>query len=444
MPERTNFSRRGLLKGAAAAIAAPYIVPASALGKGVWKAPSERITLGSIGVGNMGSGHFWNYLNQGHLRDRVQIVAVCDVDKTKREKYRKMAEDKYADRKGTASYKGVDVYNEYEKLLERPDIDAVVIAVPDHWHATIAIAAARAGKDIYCEKPMTLTIGDAQALVKAIRRYGRVFQTGSQQRSDGNFRLACELVRSGRIGKLKKVTVGIGGPSQERYLPEEPIPEGFDWERWLGPAPSQPYNSTRCSGDYGGGWRHIRDYSGGMMTDWGAHHFDIAQWGLGMDGAGKGPDEIIFHGHVPSIGETPEEGKGIEFRYKNTQWGEVPMFHGQARGILFTGADGTIEVNRGYLASNPGDILLEPLGANDVHLYESPGHETDWLNCIRSRQRPICDVEIGASTVITCHLGNMAYWLGRSLKWDPIKGEIIGDEEAKRWQDRPKRGTWRM
>jgi predicted dehydrogenase len=428
-----------LLKGAAAAIAAPYFVPASALGRNGWKPPSERITVGFIGIGNMGGSHLPGFLSD----NQVQVVAVCDVDAVKRANARKLTEEKYAADRQAGTYKGCDEYHEFEKILQRKDIDAVLIAVPDHWHATVAITACRMGKDVYCEKPLTLTIREAQEMVKAVRRYGRVLQTGSQQRSDSNFRLACELVRSGRIGKLLKVNVGVAGPSQERYFPEQPVREGFDWDRWLGPAPWQPYNEERCSGNYGGGWRHVRDYSGGMMTDWGAHHFDIAQWGIGHDGAGAGPHEIIVHGPAPEIRSSPDEGKGLEYRYK-TVWGDIPVFHGGANGILFTGTDGKIEVNRGYLRSWPDDIIAEPLGANDVRLYESPGHRQDWLNCIRTRQRPICDVEIGASTIITCHLGNIAYWLGRSLKWDPAKGEIIGDAEASRWLDRPKRGPWRL
>ena len=434
MPERMSLSRRTLLKGAAA-LAAPYFVPASALGKNGWKPPSERITVGFIGIGNMGGGHLGEFLGDNQL----QVIAVCDVDAVKRKKARERVEDKYASDRQAGTFKGCDEYNEFERLLERKDIDTVLIATPDHWHAIIAIAAARAGKDIYCEKPLTLTIREARAIVQAVRRYGRVFQTGSQQRSDGDFRLACELVRSGRIGKLLKVNVGVGGPSSEAYLPEQPVREGLDWDRWLGPAPWQPYNETRCSGDYGGGWRHIRDYSGGMMTDMGAHHFDIAQWGMGMDGSG--PVEIIPPKKAPSIRQTPdpEKGEGLVFKYANG----VPVYHGGPDGILFTGTDGKIEVTRSHLRTWPDEIVREPLGANDVHLYESPGHRQDWINCIRTRQRPICDVAIGASSVTTCHLGNIAYGLGRPIKWDPDKQQIIGDEEASRWLDRPKRAPWR-
>jgi len=426
MSQRKHVTRRAFLKGATAAAAAPYFVPASALGRGGFKPPSERITMGFIGIGNMGGGH----LRRFSRNKQVQIVAVCDVNASKRKSSRETVEQGAADQREAGTFKGCTEYNEFEKLLARPDIDAILMAPPDHWHAIIAIAAARAGKDIYCEKPMSLTVREAWAMVDGVRRYGRVFQTGSQQRSAKNFRYACELVRSGRIGKLQTVRVGVGMPSQEKYLPEEPVPEGFDWDRWLGPAPWQPYNSERASGSYSGGWRRIRDYSGGMMTDWGAHHFDIAKWGMGMDG--NGPVEII-----------PPDGKDYDtLTYKYASG--VTMYHGGAKGILFTGTEGKVEVSRGYFRTWPDRIGQEPIGPNDVHLYKSPGHQQDWLDCIRTRQRPICDVVIGASSVTVCHLGNIAYWLGRPLKWDPLKREIIGDTEASRWLDRPKRAPWHL
>ncbi|HUU96030.1 MAG TPA: Gfo/Idh/MocA family oxidoreductase, partial [Phycisphaerae bacterium] len=316
------------------------------------------------------------------------------------------------------------------QLLARDDIDVVLIAVPDHWHAIVAIAACRAGKDVYCEKPLALTIREARAMVNAARRYNTVFQTGSQQRSAGNFRYACELVRSGRIGKLLTVNVGIGMPSTEKYFPPQPVRAGLDWERWLGPAPWQPYNAERCSGSYSGGWRLVRDYSGGMTTDWGAHHFDIAQWGMGMDGSG--PVEVY----------PPGTGGFDTLTYKYASG--VVMQRGGANGILFTGTDGKVEVNRGYFKTWPEAIGKEPIGPNDVHLYESPGQQTDWLNCVRDRRRPICDIAIGASSVTVCHLGNIATWVGRPIRWDPVKEEIIGDEAASRWLDRPKRAPYRL
>jgi len=422
-PARTT--RRDFLK-TAAALAVPYVIPARALGRAFRPAPSERITLGLIGVGNMGSGHLETLLGF----PEAQILAVCDVDARKRQHAVQRVEEHYATQTADAKYRGCDAYNEFEPLLARPDIDAVVIAVPDHWHAIIAIAACRAGKDVYCEKPLSLTIREAQEMVAAARRYGTVFQTGSQQRSSREFRYACELIRNGRIGKLERIHVGIGLPSEDKELPEEPVPPGFDWDRWLGPAPWKPYNADRCSGDYSGGWRLIRDYSGGMTTDWGAHHFDIVQWALGMDGSG--PVEII-----------PPGCRGYDtltFIYESG----VPMYRGGANGILFVGTDGEIEVNRGHLRSRPAHIIKEPIGPGEIHLYESPGHHQDWLNCIRTRARPICDVAIGASTAIVCHLGNIASWLGRPIRWDPVSQQIVADEAASRWLDRPKRAQWRL
>jgi predicted dehydrogenase len=382
--------------------------------------------MGFIGIGNMGGGHLGNFLGN----KEVQIVAVCDVDAVKRADARRRVEEHYAAEREAGTFTGCDEYNEFEELLARDDIDAVLIAVPDHWHAIVAIAACKAGKDVYCEKPLSLTIREAWEMVEVARRYGTVFQTGSQQRSASNFRYACELVRSGRIGKLQKVNVGIGDPSTEKCFPEEPVREGLDWDRWLGPAPWQPYNAERCSGSYSGGWRLVRDYSGGMTTDWGAHHLDIGQWGMGMDG--DGPVEII----PPKV----KYGEGLTFKYANG----VTMERGGANGILFTGTDGKVEVNRGHFKTWPDEIGTEPIGPNDVHLYQSPGHQVDWLNCIRSRRRPICDVATGASSVTVCHLGNIAYWLERPIKWNPATQEIIDDAAATRWLDRPKRAPWRL
>jgi len=432
MSQRKKVTRRGFLKGAAGALAVPYFVPSSALGRGNFIPPSERITLGFIGIGNMGSNHLNSHLgNKG-----VQIVAVCDVKPDRRKWSQERVNKHYAATRQAGDYKACDVYIKFEELLARKDIDAIVMAPPDHWHAMIAIASMRAGKDVYCEKPLSLTIREAQAMVAAARRYGRVFQTGSQQRSADNFRFGCELVRSGRIGKLQTVHVNIGGPSAERYLPEEPIPEGLDWDRWLGPAPWQPYNSERCSGNYGGGWRLIRDYSGGMTTDWGAHHFDIAQWGMGMDG--NGPVEII-----PPDGK---EYKDMTLKYANgvTMYRAGKAGDHSVHGVLFTGTEGKVEVNRGHFKTWPAELAQEKLGPNDVHLYKSTDHRANWLECIRTRQRPICDVAIGASSVTVCHLVNIAYWTGRPIKWDPMKKEIIGDTEASRWLDRPKRAPWRL
>ncbi len=427
MWKRKRLTRRQFMqKSAAAAVAVPYFVPVTAFGRRGRPPPSERLNMGFIGVGNMGGGHLGWFLDN----EEVQILAICDVDAKKGGKAVRRVEERYAEQTQSGTYTGCDLYNEYEELLARDDIDVVLIAVPDHWHAIVAIAACRAGKDVYCEKPLSLTIREARAMVNAARRYNTVFQTGSQQRSAGNFRYACELVRSGRIGKLLTVNVGIGMPSSEKYFPPQPVRAGLDWERWLGPAPWQPYNAERCSGSYSGGWRLVRDYSGGMTTDWGAHHFDIAQWGMGMDG--NGPAEIY----------PPGTGGFDTLTYKYASG--VVMQRGGANGILFTGTDGKVEVNRGHFKTWPEEIGKEPIGPNDVHLYESPGQQTDWLNCVRDRRRPICDVAIGASSVTVCHLGNIASWIGRPIRWNPAKEEIIGDEAASRWLDRPKRAPYRL
>jgi len=314
-------------------------------------------------------------------------------------------------------------HNDYRELLDRRDVDAVVIAVPDHWHALIAVHACEAGKDVYCEKPLSLTIAQAHLMVDAARRYGRVFQTGSQQRSSPEFRRACELARSGRIGKVREVLVNVWGTSRPCHLPAEPVPAGLDWERWIGPAPWRPYHS----GLHPYNWRAYRDFSGGMMTDWGAHHLDIAQWGLGRDGSG--PVEIL----------PPSSGNWVTYRYEDgvvVRCGEVGV-----NGVRFVGERGRITVNRGYFLAEPEEAA-EPLGPGDVHLYTSPGHHEDWQQCLASRRRPITDVEIGARSVTVCHLGNIAIWLGRAIRWDPVKQEITGDAEAARWMDRPLRAPY--
>jgi len=422
MNHANHFSRRQFLKTATAIIAAPTILPSS-----VWAAatgPNDRLTLGFIGMGKQNSG-----LLNGFIHNKgTQVVAVCEVDTTRRDNAKKKVEDFYAKQTDRGSFKGCDAYNDFRDLVARKDIDAVVIATPDHWHALNVIAAADAGKDIYCEKPLSLTILEAREMVKAVRRNKRVFQTGSMQRSSQEFRKACELVRNGRIGKVKTVIVGVGGPSKWCDLPEEKMEPGLDWNFWLGPAPMRPYNSVlspRGVHDFFPNWRSYREYSGGGMTDWGAHHFDIAQWGLGMDDSG--PVEII----PPA---DPNAGTGVRYLYANG----VEMIHDSSKGgVTFIGTDGKIFVDRGKFEATPESIAQEPLGENAIRLYASSNHQQDWLDCVRSRKRPICDVEIGCRSVTVCHLGNLAYWNHRRLKWDPKKEKFVGDKEANTWLDRP-------
>jgi predicted dehydrogenase len=426
---KTAFTRRQFLKSQTlAAVGAPLLLSSA------WKAlsqsaPGNRITLGVIGTGKQGLGLLNHFLNQPD----TQMLAVSDVDTTRREHARKKVDEFYSI-KGNKEYKGCAQYKDFRELLGRKDIDAVIIASPDHWHAYMAVEACAAGKDIYCEKPLSLTIREARQMVTAARAHKRVFQTGSQQRSSKEFRTACELVRNGRIGKIKQVLVDIGGPSRPCDLPEEEMEPGLDWDMWLGPAPMRPYNSIlspRGVHNHFPDWRNYKEYSGGMMTDWGAHHFDITQWGLGMDESG--PVEII-----PP--EDPKATKGVRFLYENG----VEVIHANSGGVLFVGSEGKILVNRGKLQVTPETLLDEPLGEGAVRLYNSYNHGKDFLDCVRSRKNPICDVEIGCRSVTVCHLGNLAYWNHRRLKWDPAKERFVGDEEANKWLDRPKRGIWNV
>ncbi|MBI1317706.1 MAG: twin-arginine translocation signal domain-containing protein [Candidatus Hydrogenedens sp.] len=441
MGQRTitgGLNRRGFLKRtagvAAAAAGFPYIVPGSALGLDGAVAPSNRLTLGFIGMGKMAQGHLGSFLGD----EDVQVVSICDVERGRRESQAKMAEERYAKRHGEPGYKGVDTCGDFRELCARQDIDAVVIATPNHWHALAAVEAARSGKDIYLEKPLARTIGEGQAIVMEVRQYGRVLQVGSQQRSDTAFRFACELVRNGRIGNVQRVHVNVGPPPQEGYnLPAEQQPEGLDWDLWLGPAPWRAYNSTVCppaSFDGWAQWRDYRDYAGGGMTDFGAHHYDIAQWGLGRDGSA--PVEVI-----------PPEGDattGLRYVYDDG----IEMIHGGGGGqaaVEWIGADGWVRVNRGqYLETNPGWLQYETFGANETHLYRSDNHKRDWLDCIKTRRDPICPVEIGHSTAIVCHIGNIAYWLRRPLKWNPEAQQFVDDPEANRLLMRSFREPWRL
>ncbi len=432
MTKPRELTRRSFLSrsvaGAGVGFAAPYVITSDALGNEKKAPANSRLTLGFIGVRNMGGNH----LNRFRHNRRVQILATCDVDRSVRKAAAQRVKDVYGEKAV------VDDYNNHEDLLARDDIDAVVVSTPDHWHALICIDACKAGKDIYCEKPLTLTIGEGKALVRAVRKYGRVFQTGSQQRSDNRFRFACELVRSGRIGRVHSVITGIGGGPTCGWEPETDPPEGLDWNRWLGPAPWKPYTPRRCHYEF----RWIYDYSGGKMTDWGAHHNDIAQWGLGMDGTGPI--------HVSGEGEFPKDGlydTATRFEVIFTYANGAKVFcrsHTPRGGVTFQGTDGWVWVTRGNIDAEPKSLLNEKLGPNDVHLYKSTDHHNDWLDCVEQRRRPICDVEIGHRSVTVCHLGTTCLRLGRSIRWDPVTEQIVGDDEAARWVGKPLRAPWHL
>ncbi len=421
----------------------PLFIPGSALGLEPSKpAPSNRIGVGFIGMGKQMGSHL------GHASGKTDytVMAVCDVDTTRREKAKATVEEKYAklERK---DWKGCAVYEDFREVLARKDIDAVFIATPDHWHAIPIILAAKAKKDIYCEKPLTLTIAEAKLCVDAVRKHDVVFQTGSQQRSGKEFLKACEYVRSGRLGKISEVIVDVGGPSRWCDLPEEPMEPGLNWDLWLGPAPKRPYHSAlspRGVHNHFPAFRSYKEYSGGGMTDFGAHHFDIMQWGLGMDESG--PDEILPP-ETPAKKDVkpgnPLWDKGVRYIYKKTPVGDnIVVTHGSSGGILFKGEKGTILVNRGKIEATPKEIFNEPLTDKDVRLYNSPSHHENFLQCIRNRKRPICDVEIGARSVTVCHLGNIVYWTGKAIKWDAknwkfadgTDPKLLGRDNREAWQ----------
>ena len=434
---RTTKTRREFLRTSSTAalgtLAVPFIIPSSALGADGHTAPSERIALGVIGIGKMCNGHLGGLLG----RADVHVAGVCDVETIRLGRAKARVEKHYADKFEKGTYNGCDAYVDFRELLARPDIDAVFIATPTNWHALMSVEACKAGKDVYCEKPLALTVREARAVVAAASRYHRVFQTGSQQRSDYSFRFACELVRNGRIGEVQTIYANCSGPPANCYLPSEPTPDTLNWDLWLGPAPERPYHQLICPlDDYKSWprWRYYRDYGGGGMTDWGAHNFDIAQWGLGMDESG--PVEII-----------PPDGaqvKRLTYRYAN---GTLLHHNGATggAGVEFIGTEGRIGVARGqFLKTVPEELKREKWGPGDIRLYESKNHIDNWLECIRSREQTICPPEVGCRSVTVCHLGNIAYWLERPLRWNPATERFVDDPDADRMLQRTMRAPWRL
>lgn len=433
-------TRRSFLKKTsvtAALLGFPTIVPSYVLarpsgsGRQQPVAPSNRITMGLIGCGGMGRG------DMGALMQypEVQFVAVCDPDLRQRTPARQSVLSHYAGQSRSGAYAGCDDYNDFRDLLARTDIDTVVQATPDHWHALVVTAAARAGKDIYGEKPLSLTIAQGRVMSDTVRQYGCVFQTGSQQRSDGRFRFACELVRNGRIGAVHRVTCGLPTTPTIANQPPIPVPEGFDYNLWLGPAPWAPYCENRTHWNF----RWILDYSGGQVTDWGAHHIDIAHWGLGLQNTG--PVE------VEGVGEFPSDGlwnaaTNYRFTAKYRTGVELIVTNNFENGVKWEGEDGWVFVSRGRIDAEPKSLLRETIGLHETHLYESPGHHRNFLDCIRSRREPIAPIEQAHRTITVAHLGNIAMQLGRKVHWDPDREMIVNDPAAERMVDRAMRAPW--
>lgn len=420
------LSRRDFLKAASLATAT-FALPRVMRGQPK-PAANDRLNLGLIGNGLICSSHFGALIG----RDDCRIVAVCDVNLAKARKMRDRAEKQYGSATASGTYRGVDVYHYHEELLARDDIDAVFVTTPDHWHAAIANAAMIAGKDVYCEKPLTLTVREGRILVNTARRHGRVLQTGTQQRSNASFRKAAEIVRNGLIGELKHVRTRLGHFPPAEPLAEQPVPSEFDYDRWLGPTAWRPYNEKRVMGDYGGGWRCFTEYGGRKNGDWGAHHFDIIQWALGMDDTG--PVEFIPKGFEGTPYQTHIYANGV--RVERVDDGLKAM-------IEFTGTKGTVWVSRDdYLVTDPAPLAALPLRAEDVHLYASDDHHTDFFSCIRTRQRPIADVEIGHRSATVGHLNNIAAKVERPVRWDPANEQIVGDSVAAGLLDRSRRAPY--
>jgi predicted dehydrogenase len=439
----TTMHRRDFLKSTAA-FAANTTAAASAQDR---PSASNRITMGVIGTGNQGTGDMKNFLAD----ERVQVVAVCDLNKESpgywdgaiagREPARNLVEWHYARAKRSGVYKGCTPYEDFRDLLARKDIDTVLIAVPDHWHSIPVIEAARAGKDIYGEKPLSLTISEGRAMADTIKSSNRVFQCGSQQRSDVRFRKACEIVRNGGIGKLETVLVGLPGGTpdlghtRDRQDPE-PVPEGFNYEMWLGPAPEAPYAPARCHVNF----RWILDYSGGQITDWGGHHPDIAQWGMGTELTGP---TAIRNGQAQWAKEKIWNTAVDYYFEAHYASGVVMTVSSRLRGgVTFRGSEGTVWVNRGAIEATPESLLDWQPKENDIHLYRSDNHARNFIDCVISRKETAAPIEQAHRSITIAHLGNISLRLGRDLRWDPAQEQVIGDETANQMLSRPMRKPW--
>lgn len=394
--------------------------------------PNDRPGLALVGCGGMGRGDAANASRFG------DIVAVCDVDANHRQA---------AVKQFTKDGKAPAAYADFRRALERADVHVVIQATPDHWHTLINLAAVKAGKDVYSEKPLTLTIEEGQRLVQAVRQHKAVFQTGSQQRSDRRFRLACELVRAGRLGRLEQVTVFLPAGLRGGPFAPSPVPEGLDWDYWLGQAPRVEYVKERCHTTF----RYWLDYSGGTLTDWGAHHNDIALWAIGLDGPVQIEGRVLVE-PVPGGYTAPSEyevtytyANGVRHLVKTTRddniFGGVVNPKGQRHGLRFEGTEGWIWVTRGDLQASREEILNTPLPEGSPRLEVSSDHMANFFQGVRSRRDPICHVQVGHRSASVCHLGLIALRLGRRLQWDPQQERFVGEgaQEANAYLARPMR-----
>jgi len=435
--ESGRGSRRRFLATALGAVAGARIVPASALGRGPEPAPSERITVGCIGLGNRGPTLMRAFLAQSDAR----VVAVCDVNGNQRDAAKQVVDRHYGDT-------GCAAHNDFRELCGRADVDALSIASPDHWHVLHSLEAVRSGKDIYTEKALGLSLAQDKALRAACHQYGTVFQWGTQQRSSENFRFGCELVRNGRIGKLEKIVVGVPHDFEFPNQPTQPVPDYLDYDLWLGPAPWAPYTYHRCRPwsrkESYSIWYHISDYClGGIGGYWGIHHLDIAQWGHGTDDTG--PVE------VEGAATFPEDGLAdcaVRWNVQFTYADGVKMIYTDneqnKQGVVFHGTEGWVYVRRGKIDAEPKSLLESQIGPDEIHLIESPGHQRQFLDCIKTRKATVSPIDVAVRSDTISHLTNICTRLKRKVRWDPVKEEVVDDPEAGRMLSRAMRPPWRV
>ena len=410
-------SRRRFIRNAVAFSTSFFIVPRHVLGGHGYTSPSDQINIGVIGTGKQAKG----LANRFAKLAECKFIAGCDVDQNKLASFRKQVSALHQ-ASGAPEMECLG-YDQFETLLEHRDIDAVIVATPDHWHAKMSIAAMKAGKDVYCEKPLAHTIKEGRAMVKAASKYDKILQTGSMQRSNERFRHAVELIRNGYVGDIQRVLVSVGDPAISCNLEEMPTPGTLNWDRWLGPAPWRAYNpgiAPPIEEDVWAQWRQYQEYGGGILSDWGAHMFDIAQWALDMDRSG--PVLLI----PPS---DPLATRGLKMIYDSG----IEMIHedfGRGWAVRFVGSKGRLDVSRSFLDSEPVEIAETKIGASEKRVYHSDNHYQDWISAIKSRSQPICDAETGHRSSSVCNLANITYRLGRPLRWDPVKEKFSGNKQA--------------
>jgi len=424
------------MQKAAAAVSVPYLVPGAALGADGGVAASERITCGSIGVGSQG-----NSLLRRFLRfDTAQFVAVCDPYENKRESAAKKIETWYAGKAQKGSYQGCKVYNDFRELIGRRDVDAVVIASPGHWHAIQAVSAIEAGKDLYSEKPLSVTIAEGQAMCRAVRRHRRVFQTGTHMRSIPNVRLAGELVQNGYLGKVHTVEVACPGGREAPTEKAVPPPPELDYETWVGPAPMIPYTPHRCDRLFG--WMHCYNFVVGWISGWGVHYMDLTLFGLGGDNSG--PIAVEGTAVFPKAGlnDTPISwnvqytmADGLKIKYANND-------NPYPQGVCFKGDKGWVHTSGGKLKAGPDSLLKVAIKPDEKHLYDSKNHLGNFLECVRSRRDPVAPVEAGHAATTLCNIADVAIRLKRKVTWDPVAGSFVDDDQANRMRSRAMRSPW--